>query len=390
MSWKNWFGGGQADPQAGQQGQPQQGYPQQGYPQQGYPQQGYPQQGYPQQGYPQQGYPQQGYPQQGYPQQGYPQQGYPQQAGPGEDHDAAAELVDREAQVPPAYWQDHTGPLRLDQGEDFYMHMMDMDQSAHDPMERRQKRDGYGYRDWVDWHRVRMTFIKHHGAGDPNGPLAHWTIEGQRSMQLMMNASMRLQQKKAQDTAAANPELLAPVEGVTIEQYAEISAKAARSSGASDLAQMLAGYGLDMAKYDRVQKGWTAKMSTDTTGTIAMVFSKAFTSGGSSAVGGPQAGGAMPGMGGAVGQAPAGAPPVSFEKYCEMSGAMAAWSEQGKDVSAGLKERFGILAADFSNISMYWTQQGMSDLTLFDRQQRLIDHYKAQYAEPDPDADLVF
>ena len=69
---------------------------------------------------------------------------------------------------------------------------------------------------------------------------------------------------------------------------------------------------------------------------------------------------------------------------------MAAWSEQGKDVNAGLKERFNVLAADFSNISMYWTQQGMSDMTLFGRQQQLIDHYKAQYAEPDPDADLVF
>ena len=58
--------------------------------------------------------------------------------------------------------------------------------------------------------------------------------------------------------------------------------------------------------------------------------------------------------------------------------------------NAGLKEKFNILAADFSTISMYWSQKGMADFTLFDRQQKLIDQYKAKYAEPDPDADLVF
>ena len=375
MGWKNWFGGGGGE-QAPQQPQ-QQGWPQQGNPQQ--------------QGWPQQGYPQQGYPQQGYPgQQGFPQQGFQGQPPPGEDYDAASRYVDQLAQVPPAHWQDYTGPLQLSQGEDFYMHMMDMDQSAHDPVERKQKRDNYGYHDWVEWHRVRMTFIKHYGNGDPNGPLAYWHIEGPATAQLMMNAMMRLQQQKAQATANANPELLAPVEGVTLEQYAQICAGIGKCNGTDDTARFLAGFGLDMARWERANKGWSAKMSTDTTGTIGMAFSKAFTTSGSAQMGGPQAGAAMPGIGGAVGQAPSGAPPVSFETYCEMSGAMAAWSEQGKDVNAMLKEKFNVLAADFSNISMYWTQQGMTDFSLFDRQQKLIDAAKARYAEPDPDADLVF
>jgi hypothetical protein len=383
MGLKDWLRGaaGQVVQQGVQQGFSQQQAPQQ--PQQ-YPQQGYGQQ--PQQGYGQQ--PQQGY---GQPQQGYGQQGYGQpQGNPGDDYDAASQLIDQKAQVPPAYWQDYTGPLRLDQGEDFYMHMMDFDQSAHDPVERKNKLLGYGYRDWVDWHYTKMTFIKHYGTGDPNGPLAHWTIEGPNTAQLMMNASMRLHQKKAQETANANPELLAPVEGVTIEQYAQISANIGRCNGTEEMARFLAGFGLDMAKWERANKGWTAKMSTDTTGTIGLAFSKAFTSAGSASMGGPQAGAAMPGMGGAVGQAPAGAEPVSFEKYCEMSGAMAAWAEQGKDVNAMLKEKFNVLAADFSNISMYWSQKAMTDFSLIEKQSRTIDQYKARYAEPDPDADLVF
>ena len=47
-------------------------------------------------------------------------------------------------------------------------------------------------------------------------------------------------------------------------------------------------------------------------------------------------------------------------------------------------------AADRPNLSLYRRPKGMIDMTLFQRQQPMIDHYKAQYAEPDPDADLVF
>ncbi len=70
---------------------------------------------------------------------------------------------------------------------------------------------------------------------------------------------------------------------------------------------------------------------------------------------------------------------MSFEKYCEISGAMSAWSKQGKDISAGLDKHFQMTAMDFSNVSMYWSQKMMADLSIIDRQSALIAEYEQKY-----------
>jgi hypothetical protein len=371
---------------AAQRGQ-QQGWSQQAgvYPQQGYPQQaGYPPQGWPQQPQ-QQGYAQQ--PQQGWPQQqGYGQPQQPQ--GPGGDYRGAEQMVDQEANVPPNYFRDDFGPLRHDQAAEFFLHMMEIEHSGHDPVEQWNKAQKFGYPDYVRWHRTRMTFLKYYGQGDPNGPLNQWVYDGPRSSQFMMQAAQLQAQMKAQETSQQNPELLAPVEGISLELYAEITVASTRTSSTAELQTLLARHNLDQAKWERVSAGWVKKMSTDTTGTIAQVYSKAFMSTGSGAAAG--VGAALGGMSGPVGGAPSGPEPMSFERYCEASGAMAAWSKQGKDVNAMLKEHFGIMAIDFSTISTYWTMKGMSDFSMLDRQQKLIEKYEATYSDPDPDADLVF
>jgi hypothetical protein len=70
---------------------------------------------------------------------------------------------------------------------------------------------------------------------------------------------------------------------------------------------------------------------------------------------------------------------VSFERYAEISGAMAAWSKQGKDISAGLDKHFKMSAMDFSNISMYWSQKMMTDFSLIERLSQLTAQYEQQY-----------
>ncbi len=72
---------------------------------------------------------------------------------------------------------------------------------------------------------------------------------------------------------------------------------------------------------------------------------------------------------------------VPFEKYCEIAGAMNAWTKQGKDISAGLHKHFQMTAMDYSNISMYWTQKMMADLSMFDRQTQLQNHYEQRYLQ---------
>jgi hypothetical protein len=76
---------------------------------------------------------------------------------------------------------------------------------------------------------------------------------------------------------------------------------------------------------------------------------------------------------------PSAAESVTFERYCEIAGAMQAWSQQGKDVSAGLHKHFNMTAMDYSNVSMYWSQKMMADLSMFDRQAQLAQHYEQQY-----------
>ena len=86
--------------------------------------------------------------------------------------------------------------------------------------------------------------------------------------------------------------------------------------------------------------------------------------------------------------------PVPFEKYCELSGAMAAWSKLGKDVGAMMNEKFRMSAAEFSNVSGYWMRRAMLDPSLLDRQQKLTQVYEELYSDsdsdPDPDADIVY
>jgi hypothetical protein len=398
FDWLTNLFGGNAAAQANAQAQAavnqanyhqQQGYAQFQPGQQGYPP-GYPQQGYPQQGYPQQGFPQQ----QGYaaPPQGQGARGRVADPATMHDENAARRFVSDEAEVTPGQWRDEFGPLRQDQGEDFFLHMQEIEQSAIDPVKQRAQLQKYGYTDYVQYHRVRYTFLKHYGEGDPSSTLDGWVFSGQRAMQLMMNAAMRQHQLKVQETAAGNPELLAPIEGVTCEQYAEVAAFAARSPSHGDFHQMLAKYNMDQAKYDRISKGWIDRMSKDTTATIATIYGKAFTAAPVGAFAGTNAAtaAAMPGATGAVGQAPQAAEPISFETYCEIAGAMAAWSKQGKDVNAMMHEKWKLTAADYSNASMFWMQKGMADMSLFDKQSKLTQKYEEMYAEPDPDADLVF
>jgi hypothetical protein len=205
------------------------------------------------------------------------------------------------------------------------------------------------------------------------------TAEGQA---LLTRAAMRAtnEQGKFAVAAAGASGLLDPIEGVSLQVYGTLQAKQPNLQPAA-FQQMLAQHQMDQAKWERVQKGWIDKMSKDTTGAIATEYAKAFMGAGQGQFGaaGAAAADAM-GAGGVALQAPsAAAEPLSFEKYAEISGAMSAWSKQGKDISAGLDKHFKMTAQDFSNVSMYWSQKMMQDLSSFDRLSDLTKRYEQQY-----------
>ena len=291
-----------------------------------------------------------------------------------------------------ANWQDDWGPLRKEQFEEFFFHHFEIEDAHNDPPKKAQLLQKFGYRDEAHFKRVERTFLKYYGDGSPNDTLEtyYW---GSKATQGMMAGRMRQQQEKQKAQLAANPEMMAPIEGVTVETYAQMSAQQAKGLSQDQFVALLAQNGMDQAKFARISTGWIERMSKDTTATVATVYGKAFSSAGQGQFGaGGAAGGQALGSfeaGGAI-AAPAGAEPCTFEKYCEIMGAQSAWSKSGKDVNAMLKTQFNMNALDWSNLGSYWSTKMMADVSYAMRMGDMMSHYEKQYAQPSADADLKF
>ena len=212
-------------------------------------------------------------------------------------------------------------------------------------------------------------------------------------MQQVMVGAMASHQQGMNAVIAQNPALTAPIEGVTLEQYAQLTAEAARNQSPQAFEQLLHARGLDRARYDRVAAGWIARMRDDTTHTLTTLYGRAFGGAGAGQFGAAGAAGAAA-LGGMAqsgqGQAVAGGEPVSWDKYNEIGGAQRAWAQSGKDVNAMLQSHFGISAVDWSNMSQYWMGRMMTEPQRMMEMSTLQDQWAARYAAPRADADLRF
>jgi hypothetical protein len=223
--------------------------------------------------------------------------------------------------------------------------------SRLEPQQFRSLLARFGYADNLQYERVRATFRKYMNPMD------------QRVQQAQVNARNRATQEQMALKAQQSGDLLSPIEGVSMEQYAALVAWQASGMATAEFNQLLAKHGLDPAKFDRVSTAWTDRMRRDTSGAVGNAYAKAFSGAGAGQYGAQgQAGSAA--MGGIA--PPPGIDPasVSFEMFCEIMGAQTAWSTQGKDVNAMLKKVFNMSALDWSNVSSYWTTKMMSDMNL--------------------------
>jgi hypothetical protein len=300
-----------------------------------------------------------------------------------------AEKAEKErAEVHPLDWQDEWGPLTYKDFSRFVHHMQQIERAAEDPAKQQALCAKHGYRDVTHFGRVRTTFLKYWGEANSHAEL-RWFIWDQGMLSQAAMESMQIEREDAaREAIAKNPQLLAPEEGVTIEQYAWVCANVAgRNIDMPQLAQLLAQVQMDIPKWERVNKAWVARMGADPTGTITMAFTKGYTGAGAGQYG-AAAQAAAQAMSGAPGTAPAGAEPVSLEKYAEIGVAMGAWSKQGKDVNAMLQQHFGMNAGDLSNIGMYWSQRWMADISLLSAYERYQNAAKPKWETPAADADL--
>lgn len=73
-------------------------------------------------------------------------------------------------------------------------------------------------------------------------------------------------------------------------------------------------------------------------------------------------------------------PPVTFEVYCELSGARTAWADRGLDPVAEAVAYFVLEAGDLVDADLYWSHRLAADRTLARRFARTMQIYRDEFA----------
>jgi hypothetical protein len=222
----------------------------------------------------------------------------------------------------------------------------------------------HGLRDKAHFDEVRDAFNERHGSDTA-------------FMQAAVDS--RTRSVKQQLAARMGGELkgeLAPFEGASLEQWAFVMAKVA---GGQDITGLLAKAGWDRAKWDRVSAEWNARMSRDTTATIATAYGQAFMASGDgpfAAAGKAAAGSMLDASQAGV----AGKEPISFERWIEITEAQSAGSRQGLDAAAVLRS-YNLTPAQWGTIGGWWSQTfNANAMKMIGDYNRLSEQYKAKFA----------
>jgi len=230
----------------------------------------------------------------------------------------------------------------------------------------------YGLEDWAHLVRVRETFNRYFG-------------HDHEFQQAAFNANNRATREWMSAGAAANSDILAPVEGISLQVYATTQARAGSvGNDTGKWNQILAQAGMDAAKWDRVNTEWMRRMSGqagDMSATMALLteYGKYFGQAGQGQYGATAAANAENAGAYGHGQGAVGAEPCTLERYAEIMGAQSAWAQQGRDVNAMLHKQFGMSAIDWSNLSQYWSAKIGGDYRIAVRISELQTHYTNEY-----------
>lgn len=179
---------------------------------------------------------------------------------------------------------------------------------------------------------------------------------------------------------------LAPYKGVSLETWAGACARLAQSQPLDAVLKQL---GLEQPAWDEINGEWMARMSRDTTATIATVYGQAFTGAGQGqfgATGQALAGSMAAGFGSKV---EGGAPSLSFEDWIKIQEHVSAGTSQGIDPAAILSQ-YGLTAADFGTVGGYWGTKMATDMSLVEKYSRLSDKYREQFATAKAGSDIDF
>jgi hypothetical protein len=260
-----------------------------------------------------------------------------------------------------------------------------VEQAWEDESKRATLFSEYGIRGSQHWYQIRATFERwtESPAGRRKYPTpGDWIQAKMTTTQTLMMGEMNL---RLEGELKGEVE---PVEGVSLDAWAGAQAKVANGG---DVNQIIAGLGIDKAKWDRVSAEWNARMSRDTTASIATAYGKAFMASGEGSFGGAAAAGAAAMSGAQLNEADA---PIPFERYVEVEQAQACGVAQGKDAASILKS-FGLTPMSWGQVGGWWSQYISQNAmrnngALHKRYSELQAKYEAQYKAADADSDLSF
>jgi hypothetical protein len=241
----------------------------------------------------------------------------------------------------------------------------------------------YGIRNTQHWYQVKATFER--WSESPAARAKYATPGDLMQAQMDATQAVAMQEMGFGNQHAALAEDLAPVEGVTLEQWAKAQAKVA--SGA-DVAPLIAEIGIDKPTWDRVSAEWNTRMSRDTSMTITMEYTKHFQSAGVGQFAGASASAAA---GVAASEADA---PITLERFVEIEIAQSTGVAQGKD-AATILQGFGMNPMEWGQVGGWWSlfiaQNAMKNNgELHQRYSALRDQYEAKYKTASADDDISF
>lgn len=259
--------------------------------------------------------------------------------------------VDKSAEVHPVDWQDELGPLTLDDLATFVFHMQQVEAVQNDRAALVPLCVELGYQDYWQYLRVYFTFLKYYAKEKEPTKLRYLSFTEPDFSNAIMSSQGIAQRFKAKRALAANPQLLEPIDGVTVDRWAEIHTHKAHKEHVA-LPELLAGFQLDVARWEAIDAGWTQRCSEDVDGALGLEFriGQAQHSQGRYAASARAAAAAMRGDTGQL----LGNEPMSQDEYNKLTLDMQSWAMQGLDASAKAKTELGITQGDLQDLALYW------------------------------------
>ena len=194
-----------------------------------------------------------------------------------------------------------------------------------------------------------------------------------------------LDERFEKNKAALSNEL-SPFKGVSLEDWAGANAQLAQ---AKPLAHILKVLKLEQPGWDEINAEWMARMSRDTTATVATVYGQAFTGAGQGKFA-AAAKNVSASMKAGHGSDVAGEDPISFEDWIKIQAHMNAALAQGVDPNA-LLAKYKLNAADWGSAGGYWAMKMNSDpMKYVEQYQSLSAKYSTAFVGAKAGSDIDF